>query len=263
MHDKLKSANYKNYLSSGQIINIASRMLFELNPKLVEHNIRTAYIAFSIFQNYKMPEECTLQNLVVLSLFHTVGFYRPDFFGYTGFSEKLDLFSEDDVIKDKYVFGSYYLQYMTHLKQDAKIFECFDQDFIPEESEKSNIAAYRELIYFSARLSFYYEENDCFPDDFMSLAPNKINPKIVHINTTEETLSLEDSILMAFLNLLGFDIIFFVPTGFQTIERFYNRKLVEEHQIGEYVYDLTVPNLGAIPSTPRNSWRDKIFQRGT
>lgn len=91
----------------------------------------------------------------------------------------------------------------------------------------------------------------------------KINPKIVHINTREEALSLEDSILLAFLNLLGFDIIFFVPTGYQTIERFYNRKLVEEHQIGEYIYDLNVPNFGAIPSTPRNSWRDKIFKRGT
>ena len=93
--------NYKNYLSSGQIINIASRMLFELNPKLVEHNVRTAYIAFSIFQNYKMPEECTLQNLVVLSLFHTVGFYRPDFFVYSESSETLDLFSDEEMIKDK------------------------------------------------------------------------------------------------------------------------------------------------------------------
>lgn len=91
----------------------------------------------------------------------------------------------------------------------------------------------------------------------------KKNPKIVHINTREETLSLEDSILMAFLNLLGFDIIFFVPTGYQTVERYYTRKLVEEHQIGEYLYDLTVPNLDAIPATPRNSWRDKIFKRGT
>ena len=91
----------------------------------------------------------------------------------------------------------------------------------------------------------------------------KKNPKIVHINTREETLSLEDSILMAFLNLLGFDIIFFVPTGYQTVERYYTRKLVEEHQIGEYLYDLTVPNLDAIPATPRSSWRDKIYKRGT
>lgn len=181
MHDKLKSANYKNYLSSGQIINIASRMLFELNPKLVEHNIRTAYIAFSIFQNYKMPEECTLQNLVVLSLFHTVGFYRPDFFVYSETSDKTNLLYDDEIVKDKFVFGSYYLQYMTHLKQDAKVFEKFDQDYVPGESEKSYIAAYRELIYFSAKMSTYYAENNSFPDDILSLAPNKFNPQIVGV----------------------------------------------------------------------------------
>ena len=34
----------------------------------------------------------------------------------------------------------------------------------------------------------------------------KVNPKIVYINTTEKVISPEDSILMAFLNLVGFDI---------------------------------------------------------
>ena len=43
----------------------------------------------------------------------------------------------------------------------------------------------------------------------------KVNPKIVYINTSEKEISLEDSILMAFLNLAGFDVLFFVPTGRQ------------------------------------------------
>lgn len=90
----------------------------------------------------------------------------------------------------------------------------------------------------------------------------KQNPKIVYINTTETNISLEDSILMAFLNLLGFDIMFFVPTGYQTIERFFHKELVEEHQIGEYVYDLNVPDFGSVPSAKHSNWRDKIFKRG-
>ena len=91
----------------------------------------------------------------------------------------------------------------------------------------------------------------------------KTNPKLVYICTTEAGISLEDNILTAFLNLLGFDVVFFVPTGYQTVERFYNKKLVEEHQIGEYMYDLRVPNFGGIPSNTRTSWRDKIFKGGT
>lgn len=92
----------------------------------------------------------------------------------------------------------------------------------------------------------------------------KKNPKVIYINTGEKTISLEDSILVSFLNLIGFDVVFFVPTGYQTIEKHYKKKLMEEHQIGEYVYDLTVPNLARIPSNTRpKSWRDKIFKRGT
>lgn len=91
----------------------------------------------------------------------------------------------------------------------------------------------------------------------------KTNPKLVYICTTEAGISLEDTILTAFVNLLGFDVVFFVPTGYQTVERFFKKKLVEEHQIGEYMYDLRVPNFGGIPSNTRTSWRDKIFKGGT
>lgn len=91
----------------------------------------------------------------------------------------------------------------------------------------------------------------------------KRNPKVIYINTTDTNISLEDSILMAFLNLLGFDILFFVPTGYQTVERFFNRKLMEEHQVGDYMYDLNIPDFGSLPSATRSTWRDKIFKRGT
>ncbi|MBR4083520.1 MAG: hypothetical protein IKK33_04460 [Lachnospiraceae bacterium] len=93
----------------------------------------------------------------------------------------------------------------------------------------------------------------------------KMNPKIVYINTTETPISLEDSILIAFLSLVGFDIVFFVPTGYQSIEKHFNKKLMEEHQAGDYVYDLQVPNFNTISAATkgRQSWREKIFKRGS
>ncbi len=91
----------------------------------------------------------------------------------------------------------------------------------------------------------------------------KKNPKFIYVNTTETIISLEDSILAAFLNLIGFDIIFFVPTGYQSVEKYFNKRLMEEHQIGEYMYDLNVSDLGTISSNnTRQSWREKIFRRG-
>lgn len=87
----------------------------------------------------------------------------------------------------------------------------------------------------------------------------KKNPKLIYINTGESVISLEDSILTAFLNLVGFDVVFFVPTGYQSVERYFNKSVIEEHQTGEYVYDLTVPNLSS--SNTRRPWRQKLFGR--
>lgn len=91
----------------------------------------------------------------------------------------------------------------------------------------------------------------------------KKNPKMIYINTTETMISAEDSILVTFLNLIGFDVVFFVPTGYQTVENYLTKGLMEEHQIGDYQYDMQVPDLGHLPNNgTRPSWRDKFFKRG-
>ncbi len=89
------------------------------------------------------------------------------------------------------------------------------------------------------------------------------NPKLIYLSTTETMISLEDTILTAFLNLAGFDVVFFVPTGYQSVERYFGQNIMEEHQIGTYMYDLRVPELKSVSSKQtRRSWRDIIFKRG-
>ena len=90
----------------------------------------------------------------------------------------------------------------------------------------------------------------------------KKNPKIIFLMTGENSLSLEDTILCAFLDLIGFDIIFFVPTGYQVVEKYFAREMIEEHQVGEFMYDLHVPDLNSIVIKTRTRLRDKIFKRG-
>lgn len=93
----------------------------------------------------------------------------------------------------------------------------------------------------------------------------KVNPKVICLSLNEQSMSLEDTILFTFLGLVGFDIAVFVPTGYQTVERFYNpgKSIFQEHQEGEYIYDLSVPNFSKINSKPAHtSWRDKLFRRG-
>lgn len=66
----------------------------------------------------------------------------------------------------------------------------------------------------------------------------KENPKVVYLNTSESILTLDETIFLHYLFLLGFDIVVFVPTGYNTIEKFITKKMFTEHQIGEYMYNL-------------------------
>lgn len=88
----------------------------------------------------------------------------------------------------------------------------------------------------------------------------KKNPKLIFIIPTEQILSLEDSITVAFLNLIGFDILFFVPTGYQCIEKHFRHRFANEHQIGEYLYDLSTPDFNQIHESGFSSFR-KLFGR--
>ncbi len=90
----------------------------------------------------------------------------------------------------------------------------------------------------------------------------KKNPKLIVINTGDTVSSKEDAIVLAFLNLIGFDIILFVPTGYQCIEQHYTRPLLDEHQIGEYMYDLRIPDFDKVSTTSRKTLKDILFRRG-
>lgn len=89
----------------------------------------------------------------------------------------------------------------------------------------------------------------------------KKNPKLLYINTSDELLSLEDTIYLTFLHLLGFDVALFVPTGYN-MEKYFNLKLMEEHQLGDYIYDIQIPDWESIPLSLHTSWRDRLFRHG-
>jgi hypothetical protein len=90
-------------------------------------------------------------------------------------------------------------------------------------------------------------------------------PKVIIINTTESVCSLEDSILVAYLNMLGFDIAMFIPTGYQGVERYFENSLFVEHQIGEYIYDLNVLDFKSVNKSIKKQTENiavKLFRRG-
>lgn len=87
------------------------------------------------------------------------------------------------------------------------------------------------------------------------------NPKIVSVLPGEKGISLEDTILMEFYHLLGFDVVFFVPTGYQCVEQFFNKHTIIEHIIGEFVYDLQIPDFNAVTTETATTVMDKLWKK--
>ena len=74
----------------------------------------------------------------------------------------------------------------------------------------------------------------------------KCPPKLIIVNTTENMISLEDSVIVAFLNLIGFDILFFIPTGYDNVGKYFSNQIMEEHIIGNYLYDIVIPDFNRL-----------------
>ena len=87
------------------------------------------------------------------------------------------------------------------------------------------------------------------------------NPKLICVSTGEGGATPEDAIRVAYLNLVGFDVALFVPTGYQTVERYLREDWPVEHRVGAYRYDMAVPDLKNLPRPKGRSWLDGLLGR--
>ena len=199
----------KDTLNAGQIIRIANRMLYNINNNIVLHNERTAYLALQIAQAHPLNRRCSTVNLVILSLFHTLGFFRPDIlYGETPFTSDIDYFSKEKRIESKYMFSYYYLEFMTPLKNDAQALETFNQPFDENLKKFLYQTDYKSIIYMCARISDFFRKNpdQPLPEDINKLAPgffdpefaavfnelNKNNALVKKLKTAEHYMELEE-----------------------------------------------------------------------
>lgn len=182
--DSLKNClrSLKQILSPGDIIHISLKMLGSINQEITMHSIRTAYLAWSIAKSHKLNEKCSLQNLVILALYHTLGYFREDFnFEYHPQNHIVDYFSPGKSTESKYVFACYYLKYMTPLTEDAYALENFSQPYNEDIKHFIYQEEYKSIIYLCARISYFLAQNPDkeLPQDLNELAPGYFDPEYV------------------------------------------------------------------------------------
>ncbi|KEH92904.1 YceG family protein [Clostridium novyi] len=71
-------------------------------------------------------------------------------------------------------------------------------------------------------------------------------PKIVIYHNNEALLSDSDVILLAFLNMMCFDIVIFTPTGYNDIENNINENFYDTYKLEDIKFNLNIPNLNSI-----------------
>lgn len=174
----------KNIVSSSSLLKIANRMLYNINKKIVVHNERTAFLVLSLAKNYNLNKKYSLQDLVILSLFHTIGFFREDIFvNYSPTDSVIDFFTNKKATNSKYTFGCYYLEFMTPLKKIALAIEYFTEPFNSDLKKYIYQEECKSFIYFSARISEYLDTHSDkdLPEDLNSIAPDYFDPEIVEV----------------------------------------------------------------------------------
>lgn len=85
-------------------------------------------------------------------------------------------------------------------------------------------------------------------------------PKFLVLDVTERMFSLEECILLAFLNLVGFDIAVFTPTGYRNLEKHLRADSFDSLSVGEFMFDLTIPELKSkSPMNGSSDWLGRLF----
>lgn len=84
-------------------------------------------------------------------------------------------------------------------------------------------------------------------------------PKLLIVDVQETLFSLEECILLAFLNQVGFDIAVFSPTGYRDLEAHLRPDSFETHIVGPFLFDLSVPDLRR---RPPGDWFNRLFGAG-
>lgn len=168
-------------LKPGQIIHISLKMLGSINRHITFHNLRTAFLAWKLSETIN-DSRFNIRNIVLLALYHTIGYFRQDtFFDYNPHDSNIDFFSQEKAVSSKYVFSCYYLKYMTPLREDALALENFTEPFIEDMKHFLYQERYKSIIYLCARISafLFHHNDDYLPDDLNEIAPGFFDPEYV------------------------------------------------------------------------------------
>ena len=151
----------------------------------------------------------------------------------------------------QYPFGPLRLEMQAHML--SKVQEMLDQRLI-----KGTFVNGTEYLVLSTALALPPQmQRMVHAFDFA-----RRNPKILCVHNGDSEGTLEDAIFLTFLSLIGFDVVLYVPTGYQAFERHLNDRMPVEHQVGPYRFDMNVPDFDTLPAPKSNVFVEGLARIG-
>lgn len=135
-----------------------------------------------------------------------------------------------------------------------KIQEAIDCNFLKLQNDELMCMVIHEGMSFDKKLLQMIQKFDF----------TKAIPKYVIIDTIEETFNKSECIKIVLLNLIGFDVIVYTPTGFKNIESYIDQKAFEIYTMSDFIYDMQVPQFKIPTSNNQNNGGlfGRLFRKG-
>ncbi|EPY2302639.1 YceG family protein [Clostridium sporogenes] len=189
-------------------------------------------------------------NLFISNLpFTEINYSKQDLYRLSYFLNKDGFINEDSLIKSEFYKFSYLKTSLqkTIIKKINDIFEL--PLFKKEVTKEFKLKILMTILNIDKNLIELLQSFDF---------PFKI-PKLIIYSKDENGFSDEDSIIITFLNLIGFDILIITPTGYNNIENQIPNKFYDIHQFEKINLNLELPNLNNI-NKKKFSFFSKLFK---
>lgn len=218
---------------------------------------RLIYDKTEVYYGNNFSNSCCEQNNCGMQILRGVDINK------TLFSEQKPLY-QNNKLNRKEILNSknYRYKFLSLPKQNLildKIEELLSHRYVKEGNIQDN------QIYIDNILNILLNLNTNILRKIQWYEFYSFNPNVIVVLTDENILSFNDTVLLVFLYLMGFDILVMVPTCYSSIETQVNNNItIDNLCIGQAYYDMHIDNLHEEVIKEKNKKKgilDRIFNR--
>lgn len=159
-------------LSVDAVLELISRSLYQINTNLTLHCERTAFMAVELLRGAGYTDRTLLQNIYLLSLLHTIGFYRHDS---NNIGKPMptpeEIYENQTLAADAFWFSQCYIKHMTPLGNLCNNLRFYNLPY--NENLKNKVKDYEitDLFFLASRIIAWTFSADFLPEtDFTNKA---------------------------------------------------------------------------------------------